>query len=1826
MFSTADKTVKPAVSVQRKAEQAFFGPQKEQGSPTPETPFFKPAIQPKLKVNKPDDAYEKEADLVADRVVNMPEPQVHVPPTSQPEMQRQEAEKEEDEETLQTASTTLQRMADEEQEDDGPTVQTKRIRFIQRETSGLETGSAQEDETIQTYSNQRSPTMYPSDVIQLSGRGPPAGAARFQSQLHNSTSGGRPMAKPVGDFMASRFGADFSGVRIHTDASAQQMSKQVNAHAFTYQNHIYFNSGKYDPASKGGQTLLAHELTHTIQQGASPVRANVQRKHSFSAVQRKTILQRQVAPQLTKAVELAEAEQGKVIANKEGADGYRYGWEHLMEYFETTFGKDKIVSQATGEKNIVPRQSIKRKSEFTGNIILPDGKVGTGKRDAMPSWCGIFAFWALNKAGIPMPKWQLGKSFIPPEAAYPKGHTPKPGDIAYKELRSHYGLVVGMEGANRVKSVNGNTAGDDNLGGEIQVQTHDLSNWQGFFNPLVAKTGNLRDPSLGDKDTEPKTLDELLKAKYGVSRKAENGQEEEEIQTKTEIGRKEEEEETLQAKTEASKEEEEETLQAKAEQEEKEAEDENIQRSEMGSPGGFASNGVEYEPDDGPADIQTKSTSSVAAQVKNRAPGPMIQGGWLGDAWNAVSGLASDMADLIEEGIDKAKDFLIDKVLGFVDEIPGYTLLSYILGKDPIKGTTVDKTPLTLLDAVLDLIPIGGELVRGVLNYFRATNPVANWLFDSVKRFSGLIKSVGSEFKNFWNRLSISDVGNPERVMNDVANLFRSVIGQVITFVSEVGKEFLKLVKEIAITNLVSFVKKRFPDAYDLLIVILGEDPITEETVDRNGTNILNAGLKVLGARGAQIKRQMEANGIFAKCVGWIDRSIHVVFQLIKGVKNSFAALWKLVSFETLKHPLDAFAELAEAFAAPILLITSFISDAMRELLAFLREALLNALSNYAKGTRGYFLVTVLIGKDPFTGNKVPRNTENIIHGFFSLMDGGEAQFQQMKESGAIDRMSQKISAAVKKLNFTWDYIVGLFTELWESFDWTDFLIPGAIFIKILKTFADPIRRLVNFITVIIKIAIEILMVVMNFPVDTVNNIIARSMEAFGSIKRDPIGFLKNILRGIKQGFVQFFDNILKHLLSGLGNWLFGSLGELGIQMPPDLSFKSILNLVLQILGISVEKIMERVWAKLTEKIGPEKVATIKGAIDKLTGIWSFVKDVIDRGPIAIWEYVQEKLSDLWNIVIDAAKGWIMTKIIGEVTAKLLSMLDPTGIMAVINSVIAIYRAIQSFIEQLRAMLEILNSFVNGIAEIAAGNVQAAADYLEGAMARGIPVLIGFLANQVGLGGIGKKIAEVIGKVREKITAGIDWLVAKALKIGMPIINGVLQVIEFGEGLVEKGKAKVKGAIDSVLQWWKKKKNFRGADGKSHKLYFAGNAENSVLTVASEPIPLTKFLEDKEIATDLVSTKQEAVNLSAEIDGIKTTLKVTNDNAKIKELNGQLDVKMAALIPKISLLMGGNGKSVQLLEIYLNSKVTDDQGAILPQFIADLETDKNKVDDKKVYGLSTRQKDNKTETKVVRQSGMAGAKYLSIAIVEGGMLMPSPEKAYVPDHKNYIPDTINISEKNGTYTAKYDTKTFEGTPGPTFTIEISFAEVLNKNEDNIEQRIVAAENLVFKPEGNPRGVTDSAGGGFDNAHLIGDRFGGSGKNKALNIYPSSPNYNRKLMLGVEDRMAAVFSSIDKFNLTVTAQIKEEKKTGNNLKNLLLTEFEKDNANATESDQEVQKELSSRLQTEINKDIKELPGKFLSMQYSSPGEFTGQLGADPDYDKSVKEFEKRNVNT
>lgn len=99
-----------------------------------------------------------------------------------------------------------------------------------------------------------------------------------EQAVKDELSGGSPMAADVAGFFGRRFGANFGDVRIHTDARAANLSTRLGARAFTYGRHVFFNAGQYNPDSEDGAKLIAHELTHTIQQ-----QAVIQRKADAAA-------------------------------------------------------------------------------------------------------------------------------------------------------------------------------------------------------------------------------------------------------------------------------------------------------------------------------------------------------------------------------------------------------------------------------------------------------------------------------------------------------------------------------------------------------------------------------------------------------------------------------------------------------------------------------------------------------------------------------------------------------------------------------------------------------------------------------------------------------------------------------------------------------------------------------------------------------------------------------------------------------------------------------------------------------------------------------------------------------------------------------------------------------------------------------------------------------------------------------------------------------------------------------------------------------------------------------------------------------------------------------------------------------------------------------------------------------------------------------------------------------------------------------------------------------------------------------------------------------
>lgn len=119
------------------------------------------------------------------------------------------------------------------------------------------------------------------DCVQADTSGDPAREA-VSDDLEQTIAGERGQGEPIESGtrvqMEAAFGQDFSGVNVHRDATADSLAGALKAKAFTTGNDIFFKDGEYDPAGSDGQRLIAHELTHVVQQGGGGASGSVQRE------------------------------------------------------------------------------------------------------------------------------------------------------------------------------------------------------------------------------------------------------------------------------------------------------------------------------------------------------------------------------------------------------------------------------------------------------------------------------------------------------------------------------------------------------------------------------------------------------------------------------------------------------------------------------------------------------------------------------------------------------------------------------------------------------------------------------------------------------------------------------------------------------------------------------------------------------------------------------------------------------------------------------------------------------------------------------------------------------------------------------------------------------------------------------------------------------------------------------------------------------------------------------------------------------------------------------------------------------------------------------------------------------------------------------------------------------------------------------------------------------------------------------------------------------------------------------------------------------------
>ncbi|MEH2058455.1 MAG: DUF4157 domain-containing protein [Nostoc sp.] len=227
--------------------------------------------QAKLSISQPGDIYEQEADSVAQQVM-----QRMAQPVNRQSIQREALPEEEEELQMKPLDiSTLQREALPEEEEE---LQMKSLdsSTLQREALPEEEEELQmKPLDISTLQREALPEeeeeLQMKSLVQRQSKTGMDATPDMETSINQARGGGQTIADNIREPMEVAFGADFSGVKVHTDGQSDQLNRSIQARAFTTGQDVFFRQGEYNPGSRGGQELLAHELTHVVQQNGGAV-------------------------------------------------------------------------------------------------------------------------------------------------------------------------------------------------------------------------------------------------------------------------------------------------------------------------------------------------------------------------------------------------------------------------------------------------------------------------------------------------------------------------------------------------------------------------------------------------------------------------------------------------------------------------------------------------------------------------------------------------------------------------------------------------------------------------------------------------------------------------------------------------------------------------------------------------------------------------------------------------------------------------------------------------------------------------------------------------------------------------------------------------------------------------------------------------------------------------------------------------------------------------------------------------------------------------------------------------------------------------------------------------------------------------------------------------------------------------------------------------------------------------------------------------------------------------------------------------------------------
>ncbi|MCO6490149.1 MAG: DUF4157 domain-containing protein [Phaeodactylibacter sp.] len=364
----------------------------------------------------------------------------------------------------------------------------------------------------------------------------------------------------------------------------------------------------------------------------------------------------------------------------------------------------------------------------------------------------------------------------------------------------------------------------------------------------------------------------------------------------------------------------------------------------------------------------------------------------------------------------------------------------------------------------------------------------------------------------------------------------------------------------------------------------------------------------------------------------------------------------------------------------------------------------------------------------------------------------------------------------------------------------------------------------------------------------------ARIQQVIADIADDPLGFAGNLLSAIGQGFEQFFDNFGTHLLEGLIEWLFSGLGAMGIQIPREFSLSSIITFFLQLMGFT----WERIRRLLARHIGEQNVAIIEQA-------YQLLSTLIEMGPEGIFEMIKDMLNpqNILDMILEAAVEFLVEAIVRQVSVRLLLMFNPVG--AIAQAIEAIYKVLKWIFENAARIFTLIETVVNGMADIVAGNIGGMANAVEQALKRLLVPVIDFIAELFSLGALPERVADVVRGMQDWIEGILD----RAIGFLANQARNLVQALGFGrnneEEQVNENLEEGDGEVGKIVPFY----------NNQHRVFINVQGTDAEVYMSSVRMPVVARLSEWQQGIETLRDEDEKNRVKSLISTARTKITET---------------------------------------------------------------------------------------------------------------------------------------------------------------------------------------------------------------------------------------------------------------------------------------------------------------------------------------------------------------